>query len=57
MFKISHFANSFISIESTNSTIVCDPWIGKTSDNGWYSYPYKNSNNIEKKYLIQNLFT
>ena len=33
MFKISHYANSFISIEGNESSLVCDPWIGKTSDN------------------------
>jgi hypothetical protein len=49
MLKLTHFANSFISVESKNSTIVCDPWIGKTSDNGWFSYPYKNSNRIDDK--------
>ena len=49
MFKITHFANSFISVESKNSTIVCDPWIGKTSDNGWFSYPIKNTNQLNNK--------
>ena len=39
MFKISHLANSFISIEGDNSILTCDPWIGKTNDNAWYSYP------------------
>ena len=49
MFKINHFANSFITIQSENSTLACDPWIGETSDNGWYSYPIKNSKDISKK--------
>jgi hypothetical protein len=49
MFKVNHFVNSFISIESDNSIFTCDPWIGKTTDNGWFSYPIKNCNQIEKK--------
>ena len=49
MFKITHLANSFISVESKNSIIACDPWIGKTSNNGWFSYPFKNFEKIEDK--------
>jgi len=49
MFKINHFANSFITIQSENSTLACDPWIGETSDNGWYSYPIKSSKDINNK--------
>jgi len=49
MFKISHLANSFISIEGDNSILTCDPWIGKTNDNAWYSYPLSNFNDLEKK--------
>ena len=49
MFKINHFANSFITVEAKNSIITCDPWIGKTTDNGWFSYPLKNSSEIENK--------
>ena len=48
MFKISHLANSFISIEGDNSILTCDPWIGKTNDNAWYSYPLSNFNDLEK---------
>ena len=48
MFKVSHFANSFINVEGVNSSISCDPWVGKTTDNGWFSYPIKNTNYIEK---------
>jgi len=54
MFKISHFSNSFITVEAKNSIITCDPWIGKTSDNGWFSYPIKNSGEIEKKIFNSN---
>ena len=49
MFKIHHFANSFISVESKDSIITCDPWIGKTNDNGWFSYPIRDIKEIEKK--------
>ena len=54
MFKIKHFANSFISVEEGNSIIACDPWIGKTNDNGWFSYPIKNVKEIEKKVFKSN---
>ena len=49
MFKIHHFANSFISIEGNNSIITCDPWIGKTTDNGWFSYPLTSPKEVDKK--------
>ena len=49
MFKIHHFSNSFISVEGANSIITCDPWIGKTTDNGWFSYPIKNQKDVDKK--------
>ena len=49
MFKIHHFSNSFISVEGSNSIITCDPWIGKTTDNAWFSYPVKNQKEIDKK--------
>ena len=51
MFKITHFANSFINIESDSSMITCDPWIGKTTSNGWFSYPIQNKGKIDKKYF------
>ncbi len=54
MFKIHHFANSFISVETQNSILTCDPWIGKTSDNGWFSYPIKNTKDIKKKIFNSN---
>ena len=37
--KITHYCNSFVSIVSGSSTIVCDPWIGKADNNAWLSYP------------------
>jgi hypothetical protein len=49
MFKISHYTNSFISIESDNSILTCDPWIGVTTDNAWHTYPIKNFIEIDKK--------
>ena len=49
MFKIHHFSNSFVSVEGSNSIITCDPWIGKTTDNGWFSYPIKNYKDVDKK--------
>ena len=54
MFKISHLANSFISIEGNNTILTCDPWIGKTNDNAWYSYPLINIHDVEKKIFKSN---
>ena len=54
MFKIYHFTNSFVSVEAKNSIITCDPWVGKTNDNGWFSYPIKNTKEIEKKIFNSN---
>ncbi len=45
--QITHYCNSFIEIKSKNSSIACDPWVGKTRDNGWYSYPIKNVQSIK----------
>jgi hypothetical protein len=49
MFKILHFANSFISVKSGNTILTCDPWIGKTNDNGWCSYPIIDFKKINKE--------
>ena len=49
MFKISHFSNSFICVEGDNSILACDPWVGKTNDNAWYSYPLTGFSDLEKK--------
>ena len=54
MFKINHVANSFIAIEGTNSVITCDPWVGKTSDNGWFSYPIRSTQEVENKIFNSN---
>tara|TARA_Y100000590_G_C15735859_1_gene1018509 strand:- start:872 stop:2155 length:1284 start_codon:yes stop_codon:yes gene_type:complete len=34
--------------------LTCDPWIGKSSDNAWYSYPIKNENEIDPKIFNSN---
>ena len=54
MFKIYHFSNSFISVEAENSIITCDPWLGKTSDNGWFSYPIMSFKEVESKIFNSN---
>jgi len=54
MFKIHHISNSFISVEAQNSIITCDPWLGKTNDNGWFSYPIKNYKDVESKIFNSN---
>ncbi len=52
--KIYHFANSFISAEVGKTLLTCDPWIGTTSDNGWYSYPIKTTEEISPKIFKSN---
>jgi UDP-MurNAc hydroxylase len=37
--KITHFNNSFISVNSQGDRIVCDPWVGKANASGWQSFP------------------
>ena len=37
--KITHYCNSFISVNEGGSKIVCDPWLGKADNNAWLSYP------------------
>ena len=37
--KITHFSNSFITVESQGDRIVCDPWVGKANAGGWQSFP------------------
>ncbi len=54
--KITHYCNSFISIKSKRSILVCDPWIGKADNNAWLSYPiHKNGikilNNLNPDYI------
>ena len=56
MIKVTHYTNSFISVESDNSILTCDPWIGITNDNGWFSYPLENKKKLTIKYLILILF-
>lgn len=48
--KIKHFCNSFISVKCGNTTIVCDPWVGKADGIAWYSYPYnENGHELVKR--------
>ena len=45
--EITHYCNSFISIKINKTIIACDPWVGRTNDNAWLSYPiYRNGLNI-----------
>lgn len=37
--KITHYSNSFLSIESQGERLVCDPWVGKANWGGWQSFP------------------
>ena len=47
--KITHYSNSFVGVVENRTSILCDPWIGFGSENGWLSYPiYKNSSKLFK---------
>jgi L-ascorbate metabolism protein UlaG (beta-lactamase superfamily) len=48
--KITHFSNSFITIEATNIKICCDPWVGTANGGGWHSFP-----EYDKRQLIKHL--
>ena len=37
--KITHYSNSFITVEANGSKLVCDPWVGTANRGGWHSYP------------------
>jgi len=37
--KITHYSNSFLSIESQGERLICDPWVGKANWGGWQSFP------------------
>ncbi len=37
--NITHFCNSFIAIESGETRLVCDPWIGVANHGGWHAFP------------------
>ena len=48
--KITHYSNSFIGVEENQTSIICDPWIGYGSENGWLSFPiYKNELKLIEK--------
>jgi UDP-MurNAc hydroxylase len=37
--KITHMSNSFLIIESGQTRIACDPWVGSGNHGGWHSFP------------------
>ena len=48
--EIIHHCNSFISVKINNTSLICDPWVGFTNDNGWLSYPaFHKGDHILKK--------
>ncbi len=48
--EITHFSNSFLSVKSGKTNLVCDPWVGVTSENAWISDPINfNGEKILKK--------
>ena len=54
--KITHYSNSFLSINSGKTKIVCDPWVGTTDENSWISDPihydgHKIIKNLKPQYI------
>ena len=54
--EITHYSNSFLSISSGKTKLVCDPWVGTTSENSWISDPIhyngdKIINNLKPQYI------
>ena len=48
--EITHFSNSFLSVKSGKTNLVCDPWVGVTAENAWISDPINfNGEKILKK--------
>jgi UDP-MurNAc hydroxylase len=39
MMKISHISNSFIVVDSNETRLICDPWVGRANYGGWHSFP------------------
>lgn len=36
---ITHVSNSFLIVETAETRLVCDPWVGRANHGGWRSYP------------------
>jgi hypothetical protein len=54
--EITHYSNSFLSINSGKTKLVCDPWVGTTDENSWISDPihyngHKIINNLKPQYI------
>ncbi len=48
--KITHYSNSFVGVKENTTSILCDPWVGFGSENGWLSFPiFKNSSKLFKE--------
>lgn len=39
--QITHYSNSFLSISSGSTKLICDPWVGTTYENAWISDPIR----------------
>ena len=49
--EITHFSNSFLSVKSGKTNLVCDPWVGVTAENAWISDPINfNGEKILKRF-------
>ncbi len=49
--EITHFSNSFLSVRSGDTKLICDPWVGVTSENAWISHPI----NTHGEKIIKNI--
>ena len=48
--KITHYSNSFVGVKENQTSLLCDPWIGYGSENGWLSFPiYTNGLKLIEK--------
>ena len=45
--KITHYNNSFLEVEVSKTSILCDPWIGYAKENAWMSYPIHSDEGIK----------
>ena len=45
--KITHYNNSFLKVDVSKTSILCDPWIGYAKENAWMSYPIHPEDGIK----------
>jgi UDP-MurNAc hydroxylase len=48
--KITHYSNSFITVEANGAKLVCDPWVGTANHGGWHSYPEYSTHELARAF-------